>query len=94
MKKILVLLMALAIAMFAKVDINSADVKTLQALKGVGEKKAEQIVEFRKKNGEFKSVDDLKKVSGIGQKILDDNKNEIEAKPVLKASAEANKTKK
>ncbi len=81
MKKIILALICLATMMFAKVDINSATVQELQTLKGVGEKKAQEIVDYRTKNGAFKSVDDLAKVKGIGKKILDDNKNELEVKP-------------
>lgn len=80
MKKIIIALLCLVTMMFAKVDINSASVQELQTLKGVGEKKAKEIVDYRTKNGAFNSVDDLAKVKGIGKKILDDNKNEIEVK--------------
>jgi len=86
MRKILLSLLLAAVAMFAKVDINSADAKALQALKGVGEAKAKQIVEYRTKNGAFATVDDLMKVPGIGKKILEDNKNEIEVKAAAKPS--------
>ena len=60
------------------VDINSADAKTLSsALSGIGEKKANAIVEYRKKNGPFKSADDLTKVDGIGPKTLEKNRDKI-----------------
>ena len=52
------------------VDINAADVQALEALKGVGDKKAQAIVDYRTKNGEFKSVDDLTSVKGISDKFL------------------------
>lgn len=52
-----------------KVNINSADAKTLMSLKGIGEKKAKAILDYRKKNGKFKSLADLKNVPGIGDKI-------------------------
>lgn len=93
MKKFVALLIALAFSLFAKVDINSAEVKDLQVLKGVGEKKAQAIVDFRKKNGQFKTVEELTKVPGIGKKILDDNKNELEVKSTTPAKPEANTTK-
>jgi competence protein ComEA len=55
------------------VDINSADVKTFKTIKGFGKKKAEAVIEYRTKNGSFKSVDDLLKVKcrGLNQKWLD-----------------------
>ncbi|MDR2341596.1 MAG: helix-hairpin-helix domain-containing protein [Campylobacteraceae bacterium] len=80
MKKILFMLMFLVVSLFAKIDINSADVKTLTAIKGLGEKKAEAIVEYREKNGKFESVDDLLKVKGVGKKLLETIKEEVEAK--------------
>lgn len=52
------------------VDINSADVKTLQNLKGLSLKKAKAIVAYRDKNGDFKSVDDLTSVKAINKKFL------------------------
>lgn len=52
------------------VNINKADAATLQAnLKGVGEKKAEAIVAYRTEHGEFKALEELKEVSGIGDGI-------------------------
>lgn len=60
------------------VDINTADAATMASvLDGVGEKKAEAIVEYRDKNGLFESVDDFTKVKGIGPKILEKNRDKI-----------------
>ena len=56
------------------VNINQADVKTLAQLNGVGEKKAQAIVAYRESNGGFKSVDELRNVKGIGDKILEKNR--------------------
>ena len=55
----------------AAVDLNTATVEQLSTLKGIKAKKATAIVEYRQKNGAFKSVDDLKNVPGIGQKTVD-----------------------
>lgn len=58
-----------------KVNINSADESKLDELPGVGPSTAQKIIQYRKENGEFKSIDELKNVSGIGeakfQKIKD-----------------------
>lgn len=54
-----------------KVNINTAMVEELKTLKGVGEKKAEAIIEYRKKNGSFKTKEDLMKVRGIGKKLFE-----------------------
>lgn len=56
-----------------KININTATSGELTQLKGIGEKLADSIVQFRKENGAFKNVADLEKVKGIGPKILADN---------------------
>jgi competence protein ComEA len=80
MKKLLLsLLLGFSVNVFATpVNVNTADAKTIAAsLSGVGLKKAEAIVADRTKNGLFKSVDDLKRVSGIGEKTVAANRNDI-----------------
>ena len=62
----------------AAVDLNTATVEQLSTLKGIKAKKATAIVEYRQKNGAFKSVDDLKNVPGIGQKTVDKLRSEID----------------
>ncbi len=52
------------------VDINHADVKHLMNIKGIGEKRAKAIVQYRKIHGEFKSLDDLAQVKGLTKKRL------------------------
>ena len=60
------------------VDINRADAATIaKELEGIGKSRAEAIVAYREKNGAFKSVNDLLKVKGIGQKVLDQNRGNI-----------------
>ncbi len=75
--RILVTFFALAFSAFtlaAPININTADVQTLSKnIKGVGLKKAQAIVAYRDKNGKFKTVQDLKKVKGIGSKLLEKN---------------------
>jgi len=61
----LFLLLFLATAAFAKVNINTADAKELASLPGIGQVKAEAIIKYRKDNGKFKNVNDLKQVKGI-----------------------------
>lgn len=48
------------------VNINTASKEQLKALKGIGDTRAQDIIDYRKKNGDFKSVDELEKVKGIG----------------------------
>jgi competence protein ComEA len=59
------------------IDINKADIETLALLKGVGEKRAKAIIAYRELNGEFKSLDDLSYVKGIGRRTLELNKGKI-----------------
>ena len=56
---------------FAAVNINTATKDELIALQGIGPAKAQAIVDYRKQNGPFKSVDDLRNVKGIGAKRLE-----------------------
>ena len=74
---ILSVLLALSFNLFAApVDINTADAKTLAAnINGVGNKKAEEIVQYRDKHGPFKSADDLVKVKGIGPNLIEKNRD-------------------
>ena len=61
----------------AKVNINTATVKELMSLKGIGEKKAESIVKYREEIGSFATIDELKGVKGIGDKIFNKIKDHI-----------------
>ena len=62
----------------ATVNINTADANELaSAIKGIGIKKAEAIVDYRNKVGSFSSVEDLTNVKGIGEKLLEKNAGTI-----------------
>lgn len=74
----LALLLPLAAPAASPVNINTADKETLiTAISGVGEKKAEAIIEYREQHGPFKSVDEITKIKGIGQGILDRNRENL-----------------
>lgn len=54
-----------------KVNLNTATEADLQTISGIGAKRAADIIAYREENGKFKSIDDLKSVSGIGDKTLE-----------------------
>ena len=86
-KILLGLIASLSTYVFAAVNINTANVEELQQLKGIGAKKAAEIVAYREAHGEFKNVHELTNVKGIGKATLEKLrqelvvKNEAEAKP-------------
>ncbi len=77
----LALLFSSQLASAAAVNINTADAATLAAnIIGVGEKRAQAIVNFREEHGPFKSVDELTQVKGIGLKLVDSNRENLTIK--------------
>lgn len=60
-----------------KVSINTATKEQLMNLNGIGESKANDIIAYRNQNGLFKSIEDIKKISGIGDKLFDKIKDHI-----------------
>ncbi|OHX12846.1 ComEA family DNA-binding protein [Chromobacterium sphagni] len=74
----------------AAVNLNTATAPQLEALQGIGPAKAKAIIDYRSKNGPFKTVDDLKKVSGIGDKTLEKLRKDLTvggAAPAAKPAA-------
>jgi competence protein ComEA len=80
MKKFL-LALALCFALsgiaLATVNINTATKEELTSIKGIGDKRARDIIDYRKKNGDFKSIDDLEKVPGIGPGTMKQIRSEL-----------------
>jgi len=78
---IIVVVLSLAgasVSLAGPVNVNIADAETISAeLKGVGISKAIAIVEYRKANGPFRSVDELAQVKGIGERTVEINRANI-----------------
>ena len=59
------------------IHLNNSTMEQLVTLKGIGQKKAQAILAYRQQIGAFKSIQDLTKVKGIGEKVLIDNKSRL-----------------
>ena len=71
---VLMFLFAFSIPIFSAqgvINVNTATREELMMLPGVGEKTAPAIIEYRKANGQFKSIDDMTKVKGVSRKKLE-----------------------
>ena len=80
LKKLLVSLLSILASVgvaIAAVNINTANEKELETLPGIGPAKAKAIVDHRKKNGNFKTLDSLKDVSGIGDATYAELKGKV-----------------
>ncbi|MFT5835344.1 MAG: competence protein ComEA [Sulfurimonas sp.] len=82
MKFFIVIVIGISI-LFGAVDINTASKKELISLNGIGAKKAEAVIAYREVNC-FKSVKELTKVKGIGNKTIEKNMSELSASPCNK----------
>ncbi len=68
----------MTVSPLAKLDLNKADAQTLQKeLNGIGKAKAEAIVAYREAHGSFSSVEELLEIKGIGQALLDRNRDRL-----------------
>ncbi len=69
LKQLMVMLLLMG-SLMAAMNVNKASKEELMSISGIGEKKAEAIIKYRKKYGKFKSIDDLKNVKGIGDSLI------------------------
>ncbi len=68
---------ALSDSVTDKISLNRASLEQLQELHGIGQKKAEAIIQYRQKNGKFKSIEDIQQVKGIGPALFAKNKAKL-----------------
>lgn len=79
-KKLLLSLLlgcALAINAAETININTADKETLMSIKGIGEKRAQAIIDYREEHGPFKSVDALAEIKGLGPAFIESNRENL-----------------
>ncbi len=92
MKKVFAFILLCGILLFGAINLQTATKEELMAIKGIGEKKAEQIIEYRKTN-KINSAEDLKNIKGFGDSIVANvkaenkiNEKKIDNKVLDKAS--------
>ena len=61
-----------------KINLNTASLEELQTLSGIGESRAQAIITYRETHGGFTSIDEIKNISGIKEKVFEKIKEEIE----------------
>lgn len=93
MKKLITLLILSCSLLFGAIDLQTATKEELMTIKGIGEIKAEQIIEYRKTNS-INSPEDLKNIKGFGDSIVENIKQDIKVKKTSKSSKADNLEKK
>lgn len=69
------------------VNVNTANIEELKTLQGIGEVRADAITKYRQSYGPFQSLDELKNVTGIGDKIIEANRASIILQPATMEAA-------
>ena len=60
-----------------KININTASLEDLLKISGIGESKAKNIIEYRETNGQFKNIEEIKNINGIGDSLFNKIKDNI-----------------
>jgi competence protein ComEA len=91
MKKLFsfLILMLFSLSVLAAVNVNTATKEELQTLSGIGPEKAQAIIDYRTEHGPFKSVDDLTKVKGLGEKTVEKLRPDVTISSKGKAEAKS-----
>src|SRR5574344_2036850 len=92
MKKFVAILATFSALFLGAIDLQTASKSDLMEIKGIGEKKADAIIEYRKSNT-INSADDLKNIKGFGDTIIDNIKKDIKVKSNASKKDEKNKSK-
>ncbi|OPL15868.1 MAG: hypothetical protein AVO38_09255 [delta proteobacterium ML8_D] len=74
----IILVLFLFVSAFAAINLNTADQATLESISGIGPAKASAIIKYRNEHGSFKSVDELLNIKGIGPKVLENLRGQVE----------------
>lgn len=77
----------------SKININTSTQDELMELKGIGEKRAEAIIKYRQTQGSFQTIEEIKNISGIGDKIFENIKEDITVGSVVKTNKTPTKNK-
>ncbi|MCZ6525097.1 MAG: ComEA family DNA-binding protein [Gammaproteobacteria bacterium] len=79
---ILAVLLILPSLLFAgeAININTADKETLMSITGIGERRADAIIAYRDQHGPFKSIDQLAEIKGVGQALVEKNRDSLVVK--------------
>ena len=91
MKKFVAILAIFTTLFLGAMDLQTASKSELMEIKGVGDKKADAIIEYRKTNT-IKSADDLKNIKGFGDSIINNVKNSVKEKPKKNKKDEKSKS--
>lgn len=91
MKKFVAILAIFTTLFLGAMDLQTASKSELMEIKGVGDKKADAIIEYRKTNT-IKSADDLKNIKGFGDSIINNVKNSVKEKPKKNQKDEKSKS--
>ena len=92
MKKILLLLLLSVGMLLASINLNTATKGELMSIKGVGDKKSDQIIKYRKTNS-LNSADDLKNIKGFGPALINNVKKDVKTKGKSKKNVMKSKNK-